>query len=223
MSYFTPLLKELEKYSDKKRALGAKKYMRNQFEFLGVPAIIRNKLINNFIRSYGFPNDWLEALTEMWHCRWREIQYSGMHILNKSKKYDYDIEVLEFIITHKSWWDTVDFIATSIVNKYFLHNSDKENIIFRWIESTDIWLQRSAIIYQIRRKEETDFETLKALILRVKDSKEFFIKSAIGWALREYSKVDMFSVIKFIDQQGFDGFIRRSALEYIKRKKLLKN
>ncbi len=224
MRYFEPLLESFKQNADLEKAKWLKSYMREQFDFLGVASTLRNKLTNSFLRSYGLPENYNKALREMWDCKWREIQYAGIIILKKlSKKLTLDdIFLIEHLLTFKPWWDTVDLIAPNILpGLYEKYPAEFLTVLNRWINSDNKWLKRSSIIFQLRRKQNTDFELLQKIILALKDDEEFFIQSAIGWALREYGKFNLDKMLQFLDSQDFSNFVRRSALEYAKRKGLL--
>lgn len=88
-------------------------------------------------------------------------------------------------------WDTVDPLATHTVGIHFKHFPlVKERTLAHWRKSDDIWLRRTCILGQNKYKAETDFNLLKAIICENLGSTEFFINKAIGWALREYTRVD---------------------------------
>ena len=111
-----------------------------------------------------------------------------------------DIEGIEYLITHKSWWDSVDslapYFAASILSMDKSHALKKSE---EWIASGNLWLQRSAIIYQLKQKTKTDTEILEHNIMALIDHKDFFIRKAIGWALREYAKTNPEFTLDFVE------------------------
>jgi 3-methyladenine DNA glycosylase AlkD len=124
------------------------------------------------------------------------------------------LNLYEELITQKSWWDTVDALAAWQVGDYFKKYPDQ--IIpytNKWMDSGNMWLQRTCLIFQLKYKEETDFELLKSLIIPLSDSKEFFIQKAIGWALREYSKLFPQRVMDFASNQPMAKLSYREATE----------
>ena len=123
---------------------------------------------------------------------------------------------MEYCIVHKSWWDSVDHLAGYCLGPYFkLFPHQLPAVTDRWNESDNMWLQRSSIMFQKAYKKETDVALLKKYILHCKDSKEFFIRKAIGWALREYSKTDPDWVIKFVERHPLSPLSKREALKRI--------
>lgn len=124
--------------------------------------------------------------------------------------------MMEFCLTHKSWWDSVDHIASEWLGSYFKQFPEKiAAVTGKWNRSDNIWLQRSSIMFQKSYKKDTDTVLLASYILHCKDSDEFFIRKAIGWALREYSKTDPGWVKKFVQQQALSPLSKREALKRI--------
>ncbi len=190
-----------------KVAKGQEAYMKNIFNFYGITSPIRQKEQKIFFVSDLKPC--LETIAETIKCLWakpeREYQYFGQELLQSYSNsfMEKDIKLLEYMITHKSWWDTIDFIAPKLVGIYFKQFPDKrDQILEKWLESGNIWLQRTCIIYQLKYKQDTDTECLQDVILTLVGSKEFFINKAIGWALREYSKTNAQWTLDFIQNYG---------------------
>ena len=101
---------------------------------------------------------------------------------------------MEELITTKSWWDTVDALASRTVGALVLADPALRKTMDRWIRSDDIWIARTAILHQLFYKEATDTSRLFDYCLLRAGDNEFFIRKAIGWALREYSKTDEVAV-----------------------------
>ena len=102
-------------------------------------------------------------------------------------------------IQEKSWWDTVDFIASHCIGTILRNKTNNENIAWQWTEDKNMWLQRTAIIFQLKYKTKTNADLLFDIITAQAANKEFFIKKACGWALREYSKTNALAVSEFIN------------------------
>ena len=135
------------------------------------------------------------------------------------KKAGHDaIHLYERLITDESWWDTIDLIAPSLVG-YHLQQYPEERMqyINKWISSGNIWLQRSCILFQLKYKLDVDTRLLSSIILELKDSREFFIRKAIGWMLREYSKSDPGFVVRFVQNNELSGLSHREALKWLER------
>lgn len=199
-------------------------YMRGQFAFLGIKSPERAALVRQFLQENGVPEDGeLEKVVrELWAQPEREFQYAALTLLGKrSKTADASrIELLEELITTKSWWDTVDELAGHAVGELFTRFPGLIPVrTQRWMASNSMWLQRTALLFQLRYKERTDAALLFDLIRQCADSKEFFIRKAIGWALREYSKTDEAAVRRFVAETALSPLSIREALKYADRRK----
>ncbi len=213
-----------QQQANPENAAGAKAYMRNQYEFFGLRAKQQRELWKSFLRIHGMPEikELPELIKNLWDEPEREFQHFGMGLLEKySKKVDVEfIEVYEYMIVNKSWWDTVDMIASHLVGTHFKRFPGLiPTYTEKWMASGNFWLQRTALLFQLKYKKETDIELMFDLINRLAREKEFFIRKAIGWVLREYSKTDPQAVIHFVDGNKLSNLSRTEALKVINRKK----
>ncbi len=206
-------------------AAGMQKYMRNLFVCYGIYNPKRKELHREFFEAYGFPPDeQLNPLIKiLWDLPQRDYQYFGMVLLEKTmKKADQQrIDLYEHMIINKSWWDTVDYIAAWLVGQQFkIYPNQIQKYTNRWMNSGNIWLQRTCVIYQLKYKKETDTKLLTKFIDSLAGSKEFFIRKAIGWALREYSKTDPEWVKNFINSHDLAPLSSREGMKWIMAKGL---
>jgi 3-methyladenine DNA glycosylase AlkD len=220
--YVKPLVQWMNEHRNEENAKPMKKYMRDQFEFLGIKAPQRNALLKEFLKEYGKPR--LEELPQtvlaLWELPEREFQYIALTLLEKDVKKlsDKHLALAETLVVTKSWWDTVDPLSTNIIGTILKkHPKWIEYYTGKWVQSDHMWLQRTAILFQLKYKKETDEQLLYEYIRMCKDSKEFFIQKAIGWALREYSKTNPESVIKFVESEHLPPLSKREALKIIKK------
>jgi 3-methyladenine DNA glycosylase AlkD len=218
--YIESLRALLQPAGDASIAEKQKKYMRSKFEFAGLPSPLLQKVMRHFLAEHGMPppESLGEIIRELWDQPEREFQYAGMQLLDKMKKEfgASHLGLLEFMITQKSWWDTIDFIAANLVGTHLQRFPTlKTSAIESWMASQNIWLQRTALIFQLKYKHDTDTELLFDLIERLSGSDEFFIRKAIGWALREYSKTNPMAVIKFANSHQLKPLSRKEALRRI--------
>ena len=219
-----PYIMELENtfknHADPENAIGQKAYMRNLFDFYGIKSPIRKELQRPFFKKENLlPKNELETIIKtLWSKPQRELQYFGMELLNKfSKRFDVgDIALIEWAVTHKSWWDTVDYIAANVGGPYFLKFPEqRDESVKQWINSKNLWLQRTALLFQLKYKNRLDTGFLEYVISELNDSKEFFINKAIGWILRQHSKTDPQWVIDFVNRTELDPLSKREALKRI--------
>lgn len=159
-----------------------------------------------------------QMITSMWELPEREYQYVAVDYLVKHKKKltEEHVDLIEYLITTKSWLDTVDALASHVVGELF---SKYPNLIKergeKWLHSENIWLQRTMILYQLKYKEATDEDFLYFVIRKLKEIDEFFNQKAIAWALREYSKTNPDSVRKFIESENLSKLAVREGSKYI--------
>lgn len=195
-------------------------YLRNKFVFFGLKTPFRRDLQRPFLQKINLPEkeEAFEMIKELWDKPQRELHYFAQEFLFKyAKQFEQkDISLIEHLIVHNSWWDTIDFIATKPLAEYFkLFPNERSKVVTRWLASKNIWLQRSVILFQLKYKKETDLELLTEIIVKLKDSKEFFIKKAIGWILREYSRTDAQWVLNFVNQNELQALSKREAIRLI--------
>lgn len=220
--YLKPLADTFEKHRHPEDAAGMKRYMKGHFEFYGIKTPIRKELVKQHISESGLPGqDILEdVIRSCWAMPEREFQSVGILLLVKlSKKLDKDIvSLLEYLITNKSWWDTVDGLAGWIVADLFKKYPELiVPVTTKWMDSENVWLQRSCILFQLQYKKDTDLELLYGFIERLSGSKVFWIQKAIGWILREYSKTIPDEVIRFVASHQLAPLSRREALKAVSR------
>jgi 3-methyladenine DNA glycosylase AlkD len=194
-------------------------YMKHHFPFLGIKSPNRKKALKNYFSIYALPEkpELLEEVWEIYKMPEREYQYAAIVLLSKKQK-TLSIEDLAFcakLITEKSWWDSVDSIAPSIVGDIVKKERDNgERIMEQWSDSDNMWLNRAAILHQLKYKAETNEQLLKEIVLKHADSKEFFIQKAIGWVLREYAKTAPSFVQQFVVSNDLKPLSKREALKH---------
>lgn len=194
-----------------------KAYLKNQFEFYGMKTEERRKIQKPFLNKEHLPpkNEAKKLIKMLWLKPEREYQYFSQELAYRYIKQieENDIELFEFMLLNKSWWDTVDFIATKLVGEYFKSFPKKrDHYVRKWIDSKNIWLQRSALLFQLKYKEKLDPKILGFTINSLLGSKEFFINKAIGWVLREYSRTNPNWVNDFVEITQLASLSRKEAL-----------
>lgn len=219
--YLRPVKKAFELHADPMKAIGAKAYMRNQFEFFGMQTPLR-RLITKDIFNAGLPaiEELPGIIKDAWFQPQREYQYFAIELLGKMKKeWQPDlIPLFEKMITEKSWWDSVDHIAGWIIGPFFqIYPSLIKKETKRWNQSENFWLQRSSILFQKSYRDKTNTGLLAEYILQCSGSKEFFIRKAIGWSLREYAKTDPQWVLRFVQKNQLSALSKREALKNIRK------
>lgn len=218
-SYITTLEKEFKRNSNTEIAAGQKAYMRNQFEFFGIKAPIRGSIQKPFLITAYLPlKSELELLVKsLWNQPEREFQNFAQELVSKYVK-EFDIEdlsLLEYMVTHKSWWDTVAFITVNLIGAYFRLHPKIGSTIKKWLSSKNIWLQRCCLLYQLKSKDKMDTIRLEYIIQNLRGSKKKFINKAIGWILREYSRTNPKWVSDFVTQNQLAPLSKHEALRLL--------
>jgi 3-methyladenine DNA glycosylase AlkD len=207
--------------ADADRAPAMAKYMKGHFAFLGIPSPERRRLHREALAQLGrpSPDEAVAAALALWNLPEREFQYAGADILAASAT-RLGLEALaecERLITTKSWWDTVDGLAGSVAGRIVLAHQDAVTVMERWIDHENMWLRRSANLHQLKWKERTGEERLFRYCLARAGETEFFIRKAIGWALRQHAKQDPDWVRAFVEAHEADlsPLSRREAMKHL--------
>lgn len=201
-------------------AVPMEKYMKNLFPFLGIKTPKRRDLTQHFFKESGLLSQPLhtEFIRGLWRLDQREYQYLAVDYLTRvTKKLEKEhVHLLKELIVNKSWWDTVDTIAQKSVGALAERYPELINECIKpWSVHENIWLRRTAILFQLKYKENTNEELLFSIIEENSACKEFFIQKAIGWALREYSKTNPKSVRLFIENHQLANLSVREGSKYL--------
>jgi 3-methyladenine DNA glycosylase AlkD len=193
-------------------------YMKGHFLFLGIPKPKRALLSKSFLKEVTKEKsiDWSMVLY-LWDLPEREYQYLALEYLSKLQKYMVkpDVSKLEMLILSKSWWDSVDALAPLVGEICKRYPQVKQEVLADWMISSNIWLKRVSIIFQLKYKNDVDTEFLSKAIIANHLSKEFFVNKAIGWALRQYSKYNPDWVRIFISQHSLSPLSIREGSKYL--------
>jgi 3-methyladenine DNA glycosylase AlkD len=214
------LTKIFEENRNDATARPMEKYMKDHFPFLGIKKPLRNELEKRFFKVTEILKEPFNPtfVQELWQKDEREYQYTALIYIEKSlKKLEkLDLELMEHLIMTKSWWDTVDTLAAKPVGAIARRFPEViEEHIGGWSTSENMWLRRTAILFQLKYKQDTNERLLYQYILKNAGSKEFFIQKAIGWALREYSKTNPASVKEFLQDHEVSRLSYREGSKYI--------
>lgn len=197
---------QFEAHADPSAAAAMSRYMRNQFLFLGIASPLRRSLEQELLAKLRRADE--PELTVvaryLWELPEREYQYTALALLGRAAKRlsPASLELCHDLIVLKSWWDTVDALAAQVVGIIVLGHPEEVARMDLWIESPHLWLRRSALIHQLKFKERTDTDRLFHYCLLMASDKDFFIRKAIGWALRQYSWTDPTAVREFVVANG---------------------
>jgi 3-methyladenine DNA glycosylase AlkD len=219
-----PYLKEIQKIyaanANPTIAKGAKAYLLHQFEFYGIKTPLRRSLCNAFYKTHPI-KDHTELsilIKECFNEPQRELHYFAIELLGHQKKLwsKKTLPLIEWMITHNSWWDSVDSTNTHVIGKFFLQYPEYiQEYTFKWNRSENKWLQRMSILFQLLYREKTNTEILTNYIEHCQLEEDFFIRKAIGWALRSYANTDAKWVIRFVKAHPqLSNLSKREALKH---------
>lgn len=215
--HFLPLALRFRAAADQAGAAAMSAYMKGHFPFFGIKAPIRRALQKEHWEEVGMPD--LEELPGLVCSAFaqpqREFHYAALDLLVKqARKLGLQhLPLVEEAILTKSWWDTVDTLAVHVAGTILKrHPGAMEEWNGRWAKSANMWLNRTAILFQNRWKDDTDRFLLFTNIDRHAGSKEFFIRKAIGWSLRELGKTDPGAVLAFVQGRRLAPLSEREAL-----------
>jgi 3-methyladenine DNA glycosylase AlkD len=203
-------------------------YMRDQFPFLGVMAEGQKDAWRAATAGLprALPEDVVvEAAVDLWARAEREHQYLACTLVNRhAARRDTAaglLSVVEGLVTTKPWWDTVDSLATHAVGDLPRRHAALRTEMDRWLHGDELWLARTALLHMNRWRDATDQEWLFAACLGRAADTDFFLRKAIGWALREHSKTDAGAVVAFVEQHHAElsGSSRREALVWLERRR----
>lgn len=200
-------------------------YMRDGFPFLGIKSPERRRLTSEVLEGLARPSqaDLRGLATAMWELPEREFQYFAVDVLARWVRVCRPgfLRTVRRLVTTKPWWDTIDALAANVVGPLVVIHPDLVHELNIWVATHRIWLARTAILHQLRYKEATDAQRLFRYCLSRAGDDEFFIRKAIGWALREYSKTDAAAVRTFVADHAdeLSALSQREALKWLERQR----
>ena len=209
--------------ADALQAVPMRAYMLDQFSFLGIRATPRRKALRGLPRLNTWTAPELMALAEaLWDLPEREFQYVAVDLLSKHhRQLDLDSlpRLLELVQRH-AWWDTVDGLA-GVVGDMVLQarggQRDGQRLMDACLSHSNLWVRRVAMLHQLGWKAQTDEARLLRYALTLAPETDFFIRKAIGWALRDYARTKPETVRAFLSEhaQHLSGLTRREAGKHL--------
>jgi 3-methyladenine DNA glycosylase AlkD len=213
------LVKIFSAHSHSENAAKQSAYLRDLFPFVGITKPTLASLEKTFFKTIVITSEkeLEKILLKLWEREEREYHYTAISLAKRYKNLASPafIKVLEKLIRTKSWWDTVDDIASNLVGPLVQKYQLKE--MEAWIDDPYLWIRRTALLYQLKYKEKTDEKQLFRFIEKQSNDSDFFIRKAIGWALREHSKHNPKSVAAFIkkNRENLSGLSIREGSKYL--------
>lgn len=206
--------------ADPERAAKMRAYMKDVAPFLGLTSPVRRELTKAVLDGTPRPDesDLAAVALRCWALPEREYAYFGIDYLRRHVRRLTSgfLPVARELVTTVPWWDTVDHLAAHIVGGLVAADPKLRADMDAWIGDENLWIARTALLHQLRYKDATDTDRLFAYCLRQSGHPDFFIRKAIGWALREYAKTDADAVRSFVSAH-------RDALSPLSVREALKN
>jgi 3-methyladenine DNA glycosylase AlkD len=215
----------LEEVADPARAPGMQAYMKSAMPYLGVSAVPMRQVCKDVFGALAWSDSaaWQADVLAIWRgAQFREERYAAIELTGVRAARGFQridaLPMYEEMIVAGAWWDYVDAIATH--RFWTLLQNDRAEMQARmlaWSRDDDMWKRRSAILCQIKAKAATDLDFLYACIAPSLESKHFFLRKAIGWALREYAWTDPAEVRRYVAANAaqLSGLSKREALKNI--------
>lgn len=225
MDFITALEKEFKAQANTAQSMAMQAYMKNNFPFFGIPMPQRRAILKSVSITYSaeIKANARSLALQLYEKPQREFHYCAIELLIqncKSLVID-DIQWIEQLLLTYSWWDTVDTISKYLLGSYLVQFPEKTNMVIeKFSNASNIWLNRSTLLFQLDYKKNTNFSILEGLCEYFKNSNEFFIQKAIGWTLREYGKINPRIVQKYVASTNLKPLSKKEALRIIEKQKL---
>ncbi len=201
-------------------------YMKSDIPYYGLKAAEVRKLMKPLLKQHTLQSaaEWERVIRTLWDTvTHREEWYAALGIARYGRYREYrssldSLSLYEHMIRNGAWWDVCDEIAHHLVGEVLMANRDEASAIMRsWSTDEHLWIRRCSILSQNTHKEKTDPVLLRDCILPSIDDTDFFSRKAIGWALRDYSRIDPAWVVAFVNEfeDRLSGLTKREALRHI--------
>ena len=208
--------------ADPHKAAGMQAYMKTDMPFFGVQAPARSPVVEHLVAHFR-PADragYEDLVSRLWALPHREEKYLAIAVAEGHEEFIQPgaLQLYRRMIVEGAWWDLVDAIAIGLVGALVLaYPLETWPEVDTWIDHDDMWLRRSALICQVGAKVSTDVDRLLDFCSRTAHEEEFFIRKAIGWALREFARTDPDTVARFAveHRDELSGLSFREATKHI--------
>ena len=216
---------DLSEAGDPDRATAQQAYMRSDLPFHGVAAPALTALLRPHLAAYA-PADraaWERDVREVWDgATHREERYAALalarHRVARPWQDVGSLDLHRHLVVTGAWWDLVDPVASHLVGGVLRdHRTAATPVVRAWASDDDLWLRRTAVLAQLRHRSDTDTGLLTEVVEANLDDRSFWLRKAIGWALREHARTDpdwvRTQVAAWDDR--ISGLSRREALKHL--------
>lgn len=210
--------RELRAHADAGRATDMQSYVKSSMPCLGVRVPVSRQIALEGAGGIGELTTLIGIALRLWdEAEYRDERYAAISLLTARQAHGQldALEPLRRMIEEGAWWDLVDMAAKPAGAILRAHRTVATPIVHAWANDADLWLRRVAIISQLGAKAETDTDLLAFAVEQNADDPEFFIRKAIGWALRDFARHDPRWVQDFVRSHALSPLSRREALKHI--------
>lgn len=208
--------------ADPQRAPAMQAYLRGQFVFFGIPTPRRREAVAALLKPRQSADELLANARALWRMAERECQYVAVDLLARHHRMlaEGQLDDLLGLVQERSWWDSVDGLAGvvgDVVRAARRTNPDVQQAMDAALAHANLWVRRVAILHQLGWRGDTDCRRLFGYALALADEPDFFIRKAIGWALRDYARSEPGAVIDFLNGpgRGLSSLSRREAAKHL--------
>ncbi|HEX4998343.1 MAG TPA: DNA alkylation repair protein [Terriglobia bacterium] len=214
----------LRAVADPSRAPAMQAYMKSEMPYYGVPSAELRRVVRPLLRGMDFPGAeaWRNTVLFFWrNAQFREERYAAIELCLARQAAPFQtleaLPMYEELIVTGAWWDFVDTIASHCIGSLLRRFPREMSRHMRaWSRSSDMWKRRTSILCQLKFKKDTDLGLLYDCIEPSLASREFFLRKAIGWALRQHAWTDPGEVLRYVREHN-------GALSPLSRREALKN
>jgi 3-methyladenine DNA glycosylase AlkD len=197
-------------------------YMKTDMPFYGVQKQEREPIVRELLSAYPPADDeeYRAMVLALWHLPHREEKYLALAVARGHRGFimPESLPLYRRLIVEGAWWDLVDEVATHLIRDLVVSNPGATwQAVDPWVDDDDMWLRRAAIICQVGAKAHTDESRLFDFCSRRAHEEEFFIRKAIGWALRDYARTNPSAVAEFVaaNEGRLSGLSKREATRHL--------
>jgi len=213
---------ELAALANPENASGMATYLKTDMPFFGVKRPDCSRIFKEAMRRYPVATraEYERGVRDLWARPQRETKSMAIFLARAVPRYisPPSLPLYRKLIAEGAWWDFVDEVAAHLVGTLLLEHRDRiAPVMEEWIDHPDMWLRRSALLAHLRHKDKTDEATLFDHCLRRAGEREFFIRKAIGWVLRQYARTAPDAVRGFVlaHHDVWSGLTFREATKHL--------
>jgi 3-methyladenine DNA glycosylase AlkD len=211
--------------ADPVRAPQMQAYMKSAMPYRGAPMPVVRAIVHGLLAGDGLlaVDAWETAIRRLFdEASYREERYAALMIAGHRRYRGYQrpeaLPLYRHLVETGAWWDIVDDVSHRVGDVLLVDRRGTSAVLRCWSREASLWLRRCSIIAQLGHKAETDVSLLGDVIDANVDDREFFIRKAIGWALREYARTDPEWVLDFVTSRAdsLSPLSRREALKHLR-------